>query len=195
MHITRKETFLASEWSGGTTTELRIFPEDSAYGKRDFNYRVSTATVDVKESVFTSLPGIKRHLMVLEGEMTLVHDGRYEKNLKVYDQDSFMGDFRTRSISGLAVVDFNLMVQGSRDGRLIHHACEKNGLIYRPHEHHDKMEMRDFYCVNGPIELSVGNHSIRLFTGDYLKLQQREMLEEITLLGHGDLIEINVWSE
>jgi hypothetical protein len=57
------------------------------------------------------------------------------------------------------------------------------------------MEMRDFYCVNGPIELSVGNHSIRLFTGDYLKLQQREMLEEITLLGHGDLIEINVWSE
>lgn len=195
MHITRKESFLTSEWSGGTTTELRIFPEDSAYGKRDFNYRVSTATVDVNESIFTSLPGIKRHLMVLAGEMTLVHDGRYEKNLNVYEQDRFMGDFRTRSISGLPVVDFNLMVQGDRDGRLIHHACEKNGLIYSPHEHEEKMEMRDFYCANGPIELSVGNHSIRLFTGDYLKLQQREMLEEITLLGHGDLIEINVWSE
>jgi len=55
-----KEQQKTSKWSGGTTTQLAIYPEDADYGKRNFTWRLSTATVEAAESVFTSLPGIDR---------------------------------------------------------------------------------------------------------------------------------------
>ena len=67
-----KEEQTTIRWSGGLSTELYIFPEDSEYVERNFKYRLSTATVEIEQSVFTPLPGVDRTLMVLEGEMKLV---------------------------------------------------------------------------------------------------------------------------
>jgi environmental stress-induced protein Ves len=39
-----------AKWSGGETTELFISPEGSSYKKRDFDFRLSTATVEVNQS-------------------------------------------------------------------------------------------------------------------------------------------------
>lgn len=57
--VITKEQQKTSTWSGGTTTQLAIYPEDADYGKRNFTWRLSSATVEAEESVFTSLPGIK----------------------------------------------------------------------------------------------------------------------------------------
>lgn len=48
--------FNISRWSGGTTTELFIWPHGASYAERRFGIRISTATVDIAQSTFTKLP-------------------------------------------------------------------------------------------------------------------------------------------
>ena len=55
--IIKAESFTTSPWNGGSTTELFIYPMTSKYTSRNFHFRLSTATVNVEESTFTSLPG------------------------------------------------------------------------------------------------------------------------------------------
>ena len=65
--IITTDNFKTSGWSGGTTTELFIFPPTADYQQRNFQFRLSTATVEADRSDFTLLNGISRKLMVLSG--------------------------------------------------------------------------------------------------------------------------------
>lgn len=111
-------------WASGTSTEIFIFPEDASFAERNFLFRISTATVEAKESVFTHFKGITRHLMILKGQLELIHEGRYTKHLKPFDQDTFSGEWSTRS-KGL-VTDFNLMLTQGATGCLTAHNLPKN---------------------------------------------------------------------
>ena len=106
--------FTTSPWNGGSTTELFIYPIPSKYANRNFNFRLSTATVNVEESTFTSLPGITRTLMVLDGEMILAHKAQHTAKLCRFDSDNFNGDWETSSKG--KCVDFNLMTMGDTEG-------------------------------------------------------------------------------
>lgn len=101
----------ASKWSGGTTTELFIYPENSSYAARDFDFRISTATVETDRSEFTHLPDYQRILLVLSGQLTM----EYQTDtgtpasivLSPLEQASFPG---SRKITGLGkVTDFNII--------------------------------------------------------------------------------------
>ena len=63
--------FNISRWSGGTTTELFIWPHGASYAERRFSIRISTATVDIAESTFTKLPGVTRYIAPLGDGFTL----------------------------------------------------------------------------------------------------------------------------
>ncbi len=110
--IIKKEDLETKKWSGGTTTELFIFPKGSTYEKKDFIYRISTATVEAEESSFTKLEGVSRCIMVLDGEMKLIHKDQHTINLKKFETDSFLGGWDTKSIG--KVTDFNLMTTNKR---------------------------------------------------------------------------------
>jgi environmental stress-induced protein Ves len=99
--------FSSTNWAKGTTTELVKYPPESDFLKRDFIFRISTATVEAEESTFSDFSGLTRILLILEGSMTLIHEGRYQKHLVPYDQDTFDGSWSTRSIG--KVRDFNVM--------------------------------------------------------------------------------------
>ncbi len=103
-------------WAGGTTTELYIFPENSSYVARNFLFRLSHATIEVEQSDFTLLKGIKRSLMVLEGELTLTHEGKPPRTLQRLDIEQFIGDWSTKSVG--KATDFNLMLSKSANGFL-----------------------------------------------------------------------------
>ncbi|MDF1551007.1 MAG: HutD family protein, partial [Bacteroidales bacterium] len=96
--IYKPEDFKTSTWSGGTTTQLFIYPSSADYLKRNFDFRISTAKVTVAKSDFTSLPEISRKIMILEGEITIQHQNRYSKQLKKFDIDEFEGDWKTSAI-------------------------------------------------------------------------------------------------
>ena len=41
IEIIKSDAFKESKWSGGITTQLYIYPKDSDYQKRNFNFRIS----------------------------------------------------------------------------------------------------------------------------------------------------------
>ncbi len=107
LEIRRAQEFVTERWSGGTTTELFIFPEGSSYATRDFSFRLSVATVEVPFSHFTPLPDIERKTLVLEGEVVIHHREKYSKRLRPFDVDIYSGDWDTSS-DGMCR-DFNVM--------------------------------------------------------------------------------------
>ena len=127
MEHLKAEDFKTTNWSGGTTTEFFIWPNGAEYKKGNFDFRLSTATVEVESSVFTPLEGVKRTLMVLSGEMTLKHEGQHTKKLGAFDQDQFNGGWTTHSEG--TCVDFNLMCKGEITGALKHHSIDADSKL------------------------------------------------------------------
>ncbi len=95
MHIIKQNQQQTSKWSGGTTTQLFIYPANSDYNKRDFLFRISTATIDAATSEFTALAGFNRVLMLIDGELNITHqvDGNNKEivDLKPYQVHHFNG--------------------------------------------------------------------------------------------------------
>ena len=106
--IIRKHELQTTRWSGGTTTQLAIYPPTAQYAERNFQWRISSAQVEDPLSTFTSLPGVARILMILDGKMSLHHKGHGDANLHPLEQSSFWGDWITTSKG--VVTDFNLML-------------------------------------------------------------------------------------
>ncbi|OPL08589.1 MAG: hypothetical protein AVO33_10210 [delta proteobacterium ML8_F1] len=107
--IYKDRDFRTSQWSGGTTRELFIYPEWSAYPDRDFLLRISTATVALETTTFTRLEGFRRWITPLEGELVLQGDGGTDRDLKPYEIHAFDGGESIESHG--KVTDFNLMVK------------------------------------------------------------------------------------
>lgn len=99
--------YSVSHWTGGKTTELFIFPEQSQFVNRDFDFRISTASIEAETSSFTLMKGYLRKLLVLEGSLLLHHEGQHSNSLSAFEQDEFSGDWNTTS-NGKAV-DFNVI--------------------------------------------------------------------------------------
>ena len=57
----------AAKWSGGKTTELAIYPKHADVKKKDFIWRLSSATCKKDKAKFTDYTGFNRVLLPLEG--------------------------------------------------------------------------------------------------------------------------------
>lgn len=123
-----------NSWSGGTTTELFIFPATASYADRNFDFRISTATVESETSDFTELNGFSRYLMVLEGEMIIRHEERYEKQLHRFDFDEFEGSWKTQSAG--KVRDFNIIYRPELNISVTFRDCRTSFEIEKQNGHH-----------------------------------------------------------
>ena len=112
--ITRKENLKTTRWSGGTTTEIYIYPKAASYSERKFGFRISTAVVEDEQSTFTQLPGFKRHIMPLSGVMELEHENHHAIVLNPFEKDFFHGEWVTKSRG--QCTDFNLMLSEGFEG-------------------------------------------------------------------------------
>ena len=104
--------YAVSAWSGGTTTQLAIFPPEAKYADRDFLWRVSSATVELEESDFTALPDYDRLIATLRGEIVLTHNGGAPLRLRPFEVHAFSGADATHSVG--RCTDFNLMLRRGR---------------------------------------------------------------------------------
>lgn len=110
-HLTPKD-YKVSQWSGGTTTEIFIWPEGANYATREFSLRISSATVDLEESDFTPLPGVTRYIVPLQGGFTLTHPGEAPVVMAPLDAPyRFSGGIATHCVG--KATDFNLMLKGA----------------------------------------------------------------------------------
>lgn len=127
IRIIRKAEQSTGTWAGGTTTQLAIWPPESDYKLRNFEWRISSARVDLDESTFTALPGVHRLIMILEGKVRLTHEGHHDTTLDAFDQDSFEGGWNT--LSRGRCIDFNLMTAAGCCGTLAALKVDKELLL------------------------------------------------------------------
>jgi environmental stress-induced protein Ves len=181
--IFRRDEQVTNKWSGGTTTEIAIYPENAEYSKRDFTWRISTATIDAEKSLFTPLPGIWRLTMVIAGEMILEHEGHHQILLKPFEQDSYSGEWTTQS-KGKAQ-DFNLMMAENCEGELravsIQKEIHRQQLVYNGNPNfHQAAEA--FYCINGKLTVIIDNkESLDLINGDMMLLTRPNTDEPVNI--------------
>jgi environmental stress-induced protein Ves len=189
-----------SAWSGGTTTELAIFPPTAKYPERDFRWRLSTAVVTVPESTFTSLPAYHRLLMVLTGEMRLEHAGQHSVTLHPFEQDSFSGAWQTRCTG--TGRDFNLMLAAGWQGELepIRRQPDSSVAVVAPRPGATEA----FYCVNGQALLRLaGGDQLIMSAGDFVLLEPESIADTavppgqlaVSSTGGADLIRATIWRE
>ena len=165
--LLKAAAFVSNNWSGGITTELFIHPSTASFKKRNFDFRLSTATVEVEKSTFTPLKGVARTLMVLEGKMALQHENHHSKALQKFDFDCFEGGWKTKSEG--TCVDFNLMTRGKTKGELDGVAL-KQGVEFNytaqlnfSHEY--------IYIHKGGFKVNWGDESFQPTTGDLLEIE------------------------
>lgn len=169
-HIIKKDSHFTSRWSGGTTTELAIYPSNSSYADRNFLWRLSSANVELLNSDFTLLPNYNRILMVLEGSLELIHENQYTKMLNTFEQDSFSGGWITHSIG--SVIDFNLMLGANAFGKLDTVNIEPNDQISMLLDDFGMSDTSNichaFYALNDNLTAIFQNSEFDLEKGDLL---------------------------
>ena len=166
--IITSEHFKPSPWSGGTTLELFIHPPGADYQQRNFQFRLSTATVETQKSDFTSLPGISRKLMVLAGKIAISHKDHYSRKLEKFEVDSFEGDWETSSFG--KCTDFNLMTTGKTDGEIAGIVLEnEQSLNCNIKENCDWVFI---YVFSGKVRIDINNIIANLNKGDLLILNK-----------------------
>lgn len=113
-HLVAATEFQTSTWSGGTSTQLWIYPKGASLAERDFDFRLSSAMVEAS-GPFSDFSGYDRLLIVLSGQMSLTVDG--VKGAAELGADTapfeFVGSSQIHAELGSAAVeDFNLFVPG-----------------------------------------------------------------------------------
>lgn len=103
----RKKDLKPDLWAGGQTFQYFIYPEGKKYIDRDFDFRISSATIEQSPSHFTRFEGYHRYLVMLDNKLALRRNGR-EENYEKMQLFAFNSSdvIETYSIG----TDFNLMV-------------------------------------------------------------------------------------
>ncbi|SHJ62518.1 Various environmental stresses-induced protein Ves [Dethiosulfatibacter aminovorans DSM 17477] len=187
LNVIRKEELVVNKWSGGTTTQIAIYPEDAEYKKLDFLWRISSARVEAEKSEFTPLPGVERILIILDGELRLEHKGHHSKEMKKYSIDFFSGSWETTSEG--KVTDFNVM---TREG------CSAKADIINMGDVMDEIPLVNgtniFFCSEGEMELEINRTSLALEQGDTLiaEVPYDDCAAEIKGTGNATCINVKI---
>ncbi|WP_410207355.1 HutD family protein [Fusobacterium sp.] len=142
--IIKENERVISNWSGGVTKQLYIYPENSEYSKRNFKFRISIATTEIEKSTFTKLENVNRVISILDGKMELEHIGHYNKTLNKYEIDRFHGEWDTHSQG--KVTDFNLMIKNG-NGDFFFKEINKDEVITLC----DKDAFGFIFCIDGSL--------------------------------------------
>ncbi|MCL2519762.1 MAG: HutD family protein [Spirochaetaceae bacterium] len=156
-----KEEFSTSNWGGGCTTQLFLYPAEASYAKRNFQLRLSTATVNQSPSTFTSLPGYRRILMPLNAPLKLAFTGQGEAELNPFEVAKFAGEWLTVSYG--RCTDIGLMLADGWDGKM--QAVSKSG------QYQFTAGFTALYALNDEVKAFVLGQKYILEQGDLLLLE------------------------
>ncbi|RVU55110.1 HutD family protein [Anaerosphaera multitolerans] len=172
MEIIKKEEFVTTDWSGGTTTEVYISPKGANVSERDFDYRVSTATCELDESVFSDYSGFVRFIAPVDANLNL-KNGDEEITLRPYEVYRFDG---SDSVVGYSKVrDFNLIFKKGLSGKMYSTIVNGQARI----ENFSKKML----IFNNDSEIEVNNKDFEIFSAIVLDID-----EVVNFRGYGSLI-------
>lgn len=194
--IKKQENYKKGQWSGGTTTELAIYPAKAEYLDRDFIWRLSTAESNAEESSFTKLPDYDRILMVLEGSVVLAHGDERSVKLGPLEQDAFDGAVKTKCF-GTLKKDYNLIMRKGCRGRMevVEASSEAKNIPLTKHKDAQDQGLGGecvsigIYCMEGYVIVATDNNSEMLQADQQMIIncQPGETLS-ISVMGEGKCI-------
>ena len=141
-----------SKWIGGESAELLISPADAQLEDRSFDWRIASAITTAEEYEFSDFSGFMRHIMVLDGKLTMIHDGHHTISLKPFEQDYFDGGWKSKGFG--ACRDINLILSKDYEGKLI--VCENNSTCFLKDitQNHFLSSHCVVYCPSGQISIA-----------------------------------------
>lgn len=126
MKLVTTSDFLISTWTGGKTTQLYISPEHASLGERNFDWRISSAVVEVEESEFSLFEGYERILIPLKGTLKMEHkteNGLMNQSVDEFELARFSGSWKTKGKGKL--IDFNLIFKPEYSPKVTVHNFER----------------------------------------------------------------------
>ena len=169
LHLTPSD-YQISTWSGGQTTQLFLSPKAGSYPDRTFDFRLSTATVEVEKSDFTDLSGYHRILMPLDASIRLNH---LEQEVVLNPFQSYFFDGGNPVSSQGTCQDFNLIYKPSYQGHMS---------AISPHESVSSQSRYQFIYALSSLTLEWGKeHTKVLQAHELLVLEQASPLQEMTI--------------
>ncbi|MBF4695336.1 HutD family protein [Fusibacter ferrireducens] len=199
-HVVSRAHQKQTNWSGGETIEIFIYPENGNYSERQFSWRVSSATVEKAESDFTPLYGIKRWILPFDAPLLLKHRNQqkllYEILVKPYEAHCFKGDWETKSIG--ITRDFNLMLREGSYGILKHFklakATEMDIEAIFPEIFDNRLVLIDkrftigIYCIEGTYSALMAEQDIPVQASELLLVDNdSKMIQEYKTLSVNQL--------
>ena len=189
--LLKEENYNISDWSGGKTKELSIFPHNSKYADREFIWRLSSATVDLDESDFTMLPDYNRVLMVLKGNVVLTYNDQKTVSLEELEQDSFDGAWKTKSYG--RITDYNLMVRKGYDGKVDVIHPDSQAVKYEDTlGASGNCSTHALYCKEGYFLVNPGTGSVLVKPGELFLMEAQGETPEYTLMGKGVIVRAQI---
>jgi environmental stress-induced protein Ves len=167
INIIKAADFKTTKWAGGRTTELYIHPSSANYVAGNFNFRISSATVEIEKSNFTILPDVSRQLMVLSGSIKVFHKNHHEIQLNKNEIDSFDGSWETTAHG--TCVDFNLMTKGNTKGEISSFLVSANKK--ENFQLDSNCEFIIFYAFEEKLKFHFGSEKRSLYKGELLVIK------------------------
>ncbi|MBU5437243.1 HutD family protein [Tissierella sp. MSJ-40] len=151
--LIKEDDYITTEWSGGKTTQLFIYPEDSNYKDFNFKFRLSSATVELERSEFTKLEGVYRFITPLDKGFKLTHNHKDYISLRPFEIYEFDGDIDTVSYG--TVRDFNLMLGNGARGKLENIYINREHLLIEECSSDFKETFYFIYAYNDKIHINI----------------------------------------
>ena len=186
--VRKAEEYRTSKWTGGTTRQIAIYPEDSNYLARDFIWRLSSATCELDESKFSKLPDFDRTLVVLKGSVVLAHEDQRVAKLAELEQDSFDGAWKTTSFG--QITDYNLMVRkGNRGLTEVLALTETAQELVLTQDENYGLATQALYVRDGFAAVTVNGKTMMVSADQQLVINySRNELPKITVMGEGHAV-------
>ena len=174
-HITllSANDFQVSDWSGGKTKQLYLSPPTGHYGKRDFDYRLSTATVELAESQFSDLSGFHRILMSLDHTLHLHNASRQEETVLAPFTPYFFEGSDSITSRGTCT-DFNLIYSDHYQGQML--------AISDREELSQDEAIQFIYALSDLMVTGTGLPSLNLETGQLLIVEKETQETELQIM-------------
>ena len=175
--LLKSNDFQVSDWSGGKTKQLYLSPPTGHYGKRDFDYRLSTATVELAESQFSDLSGFHRILMSLDHTLHLHNASRQEETVLAPFTPYFFEGSDSITSRGTCT-DFNLIYSDHYQGQML--------AISDGQELSQDEAIQFIYALSDLMVTGTGLPSLNLETGQLLIVEKETQETELQIMFSSD---------
>ena len=171
--LLKSSDFQVSNWSGGKTKQLYLSPPTGHYSKREFDYRLSTATVELAESQFSDLSGFHRILMSLDHTLHLHNASRQEETVLAPFTPYFFEGSDSITSRGTCT-DFNLIYSDHYQGQML--------AISDGQELTQDEAIQFIYALSDLMVTGTGLPSLNLETGQLLIVEKEAQETELQIM-------------